>query len=242
MIVNKLNNEGILGIKNRAENWETAQTFAPIMANERQHILANQIISNSKQVGKFKPQDVRIELFWKGFRDYCYDRKIDRNNKEFKLKIAKLYRKLFPNLSEKLQKYQEAAKGSSRLKIDAKLNYNPDRPNFKDNLYQNLGNTEVDIVLEAPGFVLIGEAKRDETFGAKSKHSLPHQLIRQYVMTVMLKHLLLIEGQDKTEILPFVIGDDVEKFAQIKAMIFLGCLDKSNIFSWKNIETLGAER
>ena len=63
---------GILGIGNRTENWKTAQTFVKIIETKQQHLLASKIIFNAGENSpRLTENEVRIELFWKGFRDYC---------------------------------------------------------------------------------------------------------------------------------------------------------------------------
>ena len=53
-------------------------------------------------------------------------------------------------------------------------------------LRDNLINTEVDVVLESPDSLFIGEVKDVSDFGADSRYVLVHQLIRQYVTATIL--------------------------------------------------------
>ena len=46
----------------------------------------------------------------------------------------------------------------------------------------SLLGTEVDVVLETPKHLFIGEVKHESTFEADGKLVLVHQLMRQYVM------------------------------------------------------------
>ena len=58
---------GILGIKNRTENWKTAQTFAPFFSDEN---LRLGLVRKLGEPLETEPDDVQLELFWKGIRDY----------------------------------------------------------------------------------------------------------------------------------------------------------------------------
>lgn len=64
----------------------------------------------------------------------------------------------------------------------------------EENLYNNLLNTEIDIVLQTDTHLCIGEAKSSQKLDATSTHVLMHQLIRQYVMA---RILVRTYGQQK---------------------------------------------
>ena len=54
---------GILEIKNRTENWKTARTFAPFFADENLRLKLAHKLGEPEGTN---PQDVKLELFWKG--------------------------------------------------------------------------------------------------------------------------------------------------------------------------------
>lgn len=109
-----------------------------------------------------------------------------------------------------------------------------------DNFYDNLRNTEIDIVLHARDsngreYLLIGEAKHTQTFGVDSKLVLVHQLIRQFVMATILMRIL----DRDILIIPFVLCDNnkvesVRKKAQVCFMASEGIwyMSKRNILGW----------
>ena len=106
-------------------------------------------------------------------------------------------------------------------------------------LFQNLRNTEVDIVLEDSEYLYIGEAKHEKGFGADGKLILVHQLIRQYVMARIL--LDMSASTASKRIVPFVGGDDVSKLKkinQVRFMINQGWLQEDNVLSWQEIKDL----
>ena len=108
----------------------------------------------------------------------------------------------------------------------------------------NLRNTEIDIVLESPKHLFIGEAKYESTFGTKSDYVLVHQLIRQYVTA---RILLNLPQRDKTHsgksIVPFLVVDadkidSVKNMAQVKFMMNQKWLKEKNILTWDQIALL----
>ena len=111
-------------------------------------------------------------------------------------------------------------------------------------MYDNLRNTEIDIVLETPQYLFIGEAKGEMTFGADGGLVLVHQLIRQYVMAVVLVDLLVSKGCPQKKVVPFVVGDaaKLERARQVKFMRHQGWLEKRNILDWDKIKDLGKPR
>ena len=106
-------------------------------------------------------------------------------------------------------------------------------------------NTEIDIVISTPEYLLIGEAKHQETFGANSRHILVHQLIRQYVMASILVSMTVDENIVKThkEILSFVVCDfptQTRRMAQVEFLQKQGWINFSNVFSWAEIRCMNA--
>ena len=109
-------------------------------------------------------------------------------------------------------------------------------------LADNLKNTEVDIVLETPGRIFIGEAKHESDLGTSGDLILVHQLIRQYVTAIVLVHLL---GRPKKEVVPFVVTDknrleSTNNKAQVEFMIKheQKWLREENTLSWGDVNDI----
>ena len=79
-------------------------------------------------------------------------------------------------------------------------NYDVSTKDRMANLGNNLVNTEIDIVLQSPNHLFIGEAKHEMTFGANGRLVLVHQLIRQYVMAKILMDRLESDGLAKKNV------------------------------------------
>ena len=212
----------ILGITNRTENWKTARYFAPLFG-ARSVRLARRLLPEGERA-MLHPGDVRLELFWYGIRDYFDQQKLELKPEEERL--ADTYSRLFPLLQEKIQEF-----GKFRA---PKESYDGSR---KSEVASNLFHTEVDIVLESPTHLFIGEAKHLSTFGASGRDILTHQLIRQYVMACILVEL---SGRYRT-VVPFVVGDsgvDLGKRLQVQFMCDQGWMREENILEWSDIEAL----
>ena len=120
-----------------------------------------------------KPAEVHLELFWYGMRDYL-DKCVETKESVVE-DFAQRYRRLFPNLREKIEEFQ-SEKG---LKLQLPNQWNYDVPEDRmAQLGNNLVNTEIDVVLETPKCLFIGEAKAESTFGTDGSDVLVHQLIR----------------------------------------------------------------
>ena len=214
----------ILGIPNRTENWKTAVYFSPLFGEKS--------IRLAERLGEFpRPQsgEVKLELFWKGMRDHLHDRK--KNKKSAKQALVDRYNRLFPNLRGDIEKFGE-------LQIPNSQNYDASTEDRRVKLVENLANTEIDVVLETPSHLFVGEAKHEMRFGANGSYILVHQLIRQCVMANILIDFL--PNQIKKEVIPFVVGDDVEylnRTAQVHFMIDQGWMKKENILCWDEIRT-----
>ena len=221
---------GILGITNRTENWKTAQCFAPFfdsaLARAR---LVNYLLEPCAETHKIILEPIRIELFWKGMRDYMHTKKgVDKEV------LADRYQCLFRDLHGEVKQFP-------KLKNKYELSNTEDS---KKILYGNLRNTEIDIVLETPKHLFIGEAKDVSDLGAKGDYVLVHQLIRQYVTA---KILLNLPQLDKTHsgkgIVPFLVVDagkidKMKNTEQVKFMCEQGWLKEKNILSWDKIALL----
>ena len=213
----------ILDIINRTENWKTAVYFSPLFNGNSARL--------AERLGEFpKPQseDVKLELFWRGMRDFL---NITGVKKEFaRQDYADLYVRLFPDLRRSIEEFGEFHK----LQPD---NYDVSNDDRRVNLANNLANTEIDVVLETPNHIFIGEAKHKMTFGANGDLVLVHQLIRQYVMAKT-----LIEFSNKRKaVIPFVVCDNVDavmKTSQVHFMIEQGWLNAENVLDWKEIKKI----
>lgn len=224
----------ILGITNRTENWKTASSFAPFFddAPARRN-LANRLLEPLVE-----PQDdgeVQIELFWRGVRDQMAKESWTKRSKGEKTEViagfAYLYNRQFPKLREAVESFPD-------LSLPQEHNYRPADAD-REKLFNTLWHTEIDIVLETPDYLFIGEAKHESPFGNAGKLVLVHQLIRQYVTAKLLvEHL----GQAK-RIVPFIVADagklaSVNNTAQVKFMLAQGWLEGKNILSWDDIAAI----
>ena len=221
----------ILGITNRTENWKTARHFAPIFGANSVR-LARRLLGDEEERAKLQPGDVRLELFWYGMRDYLSDADLGVTAEEDGL--AYHYRSLFDksvDLRAKADKFAVEPKGFLKLKPK---NYDSSQTK---SLRNNLRNTEVDIVVESPTHLFIGEAKHESTFGASGGDVLTHQLVRQYVMA-----RILIEMQGAfRRVVPFVVGNHATallKNSQVRFMIKQNWMQEENVLEWSDIEAL----
>ena len=233
----------ILGIENRTENWKTAYHFSPFFRYEGARLrLAKKLIANHE--GK-QPSDVElgegnvgINLFWVGMRDYMHKFNKIQNNRVQDVDIiqdlAERYRCLFSDLRTKVCGFQH-------LRLSHPNNYDPFVGVNKVKLVNNLVHTEIDIVLETPNHVLIGEAKHETGFdNADTSYVLVHQLIRQYVTTKVLLDLLEIEKSEK-KVVQFVVADNKDaamNFGQVRFLIAQDWMNKDNVLIWEHIKEL----
>ena len=206
---------GILGIDNRTENWKTVQHFHGL-SDAAKVALAQRLGEPADTAA----EDIEIELFWYGIRDYKRDRE-----------LVEIYGCLFSALREKISAFE--FKRSRGLGLPMERNYTvPASPEDTNRLVRNLTNTEIDIVLETPNRIYIGEAKFvSERLGANGSYVLVHQLLREYVTARILVHLT---GTGKV-VVPFVVTADTDtmrKRAQVEFMIGQGWLRKKNILAW----------
>ena len=211
--------DGILGIVNRTENWKTAQLFHGLSDDGK--------VALAKRLGEpdgTPADDIRIELFWKGVRDYAHchgDLDLE--------KVTEIYDCRFANLRQKIET-------SKHRFNDLKGHNYVVSPETQKDLYNNLRNTEIDIVLETPKHLFIGEAKHESRFGGAGKLILVHQLVRQYVTATI---LLALVGEDKC-VVPFVVADadehkSVNRTAQVEFMVDQGWLKRENVLCWDDV-------
>ena len=209
---------GILDICNRTENWKTARYFAPYFGQG-----ANRLAERLN--GDPIESNVRLELYWKGMRDFL----AKMEDKEiWKVEIADRFKnsELFGNLRERVSGFRVSGRSGFR-----ELEPGHYDTSDSEGIYRNLYNTEIDIVLESRHALFIGEAKGEMALGADGRLVLVHQLIRQYVMANILVDLI---GKPK-RVVPFVVGCN-ERQRQIQFVLKQGWMEKRHILKWEDIE------
>ena len=226
----------VLRIENRTENWKTASCLRPFFSD--------QAVRLARRLGE--PQatsaaDVKLELYWKGVRDWC----AGRNKEECGKRLVDSCRRLFPDLRLRIKRY-----GHFRDLRDG--SYDVSSEDQRAQLVTNLVNTEIDIVLESPGHLYIGEAKYKSGFHAGGKLVLVHQLVRQYVVANVLVDVL---GCDR-EVVPFVVVEQAERRSgpkekaeepadwphQVRFMVEQGWMDAGNRLTWDDLAAMASER
>lgn len=235
---------GILGIRNRTENWKTAEVFCGLSEEKRGQLAAHLASRSAEALGK-----VRMELFWQGVRDWlnCELCKRGKNEtreereKKAREKLWNCYTENFNRLREEICSIRSTMKHPKIRCLKDHQNYSTNKK-FKQKLVDNLRNTEIDIVLQTSDFLFIGEAKHESSFHASSEFVLVHQLVRQYVMA----KTLLDVTDNKRRLVPFVIGDCPKRMkgtSQVNLMTQLKCpngdatwMDKRNVLSWECLE------
>ncbi len=220
---------GILGIDNRTENWKTAERFATLFRN------GNARKAFAVRLGEPKDtlaRQIKLELFWKGIRDYINKAKMDKQPGPTPQNLANLYKNIsqFHDLRERVDKFPG-------LKLPNDWNYHVGGKEAEVKLFNNLRNTEIDIVLETPRHLYIGEAKDESDFGTVGENVLVHQLIRQYVVAKILVSLIgKSDPEKKKAIVPFIVGTkkNIVELAQVKFMLSQKWIKESNVLSWRN--------
>ncbi len=211
----------ILGIENRTENWKTAYYFAPFFRCKDARLRLARRLGEPDET---QASEVCINLFWYGIRDHFASDGIG-DEKD----LAERYDCLFPHLSNNILSF-------SHLQTSQSFNYNPSQANQEVNLRNNLGNTEIDIVLETPNHLFIGEAKHETGFdNSDTSDVLVHQLIRQYVTTKVLLNIL----GNKKKVVQFVVADDRDhtmNFGQVKFLLQQCWMSENNVLTWKDIK------
>ncbi len=232
----------ILGINNRTENWKTAYEFAPFFRDGNACAkLARTLDESDSPTGN----EVKIELFWKGMRDYV-DKEWKGKEGVLKPKCVKAYRteERFRNLRDKILKFKGNGP-KNPLQVPNPWNYEPTKLDAEtgqtpeEALFNNLRNTEIDVVLETPNRLFIGEAKGEAALGTNGDYVLVHQLVRQYVMATILLNVMRI----KKGVVPFLVveGDKLAGMlntGQVQFMISQKWLKKENVLTWGDIRSL----
>ena len=226
---------GILGIENRTENWKTARHFAPFFKSaSARAALANRLLRPYEESESDAVKAVKMELYWKGMRDYIHE--LDKNKKPTTQDFQKRYVRLFPDLRDRICEFN--IQKFNDLRLPKPCNYDVSTESRMQSLRNNLRNTEIDIVLQTPRHLFIGEAKDESGFGADESLVLVHQLVRQYVMARILVDL--IPGATNTCVVPFIVGHpdklaSMTKTNQVRFMCGKGWLRRENVMSWDEI-------
>ncbi len=139
-----------------------------------------------------------------------------------------------------------AAFGPRGFKLLKALNYSPrSTPDGLGELFRNVRNTQIDVVLETERYLFIGEAKHLMPLEANGSLVLVHQLIRQYVMVKILLKLIKLrdrlDNSPEKKIVPFLVCDDVDDLAptaQVRFMIHEGWLRDGLVMNWGAIHLL----
>lgn len=223
---------GILGIENRTENWKTVEHFHGLTDDAKERL-----VKRLAGTEGFDPGNIEIELFWYGMRDYIAKCEEKNNAPPTREQVTSDYNNIFDDLHKEVREFQSKTY-PSRFPDLKPHNYNASKDN-EQKLFDNLRHTEVDIVIQSGGLILLGEAKDESPFGADSRYVLVHQLIRQHVMT---RILLKVCGVDK-KICHFVVGDckkieSIKNTLQVKFLVKQGWLKKENVLSWDDIAEL----
>ncbi len=219
----------ILGIENRTENWKTVEHFHGL-SYDAKVCLVKRLLGREE----VELDDIEIELFWYGMRDWVYEQHRGISVLTDKW-LEECYNEQFSSLRGELEAYIERAGQSQTFNRLKDQNYIASKDTVKS-LRNNLINTEVDIVVSTQNYLFIGEAKLESTFGADSRFILVHQLIRQYVMASMLLDKLNLT--ENKRVIPFIVGRNAERIRehhQVKFMLDRHWLRKENVLSWKDI-------
>ena len=119
------------------------------------------------------------------------------------------------------------------LRLPNAWNYDPSIENSTAKLGTNLVGTEIDVVLESPEHLYIGEAKEEMDLDGNGDLVLVHQLLRQYVMAKILVRLC---GSQK-KVIPFLVREKLKGREQVQVdfMVAKGWLKRENILRWDEI-------
>ena len=223
---------GILGIRNRTENWKTARVFSPFFEDDTaRYRLAEKLGAPPSD----SSGETRFELYWKGMRDYIKSPP-DGASAPTRPSLAECYNCLFPGLRDEIEKFGRFPKLKD-YNYRASSEDTQKRLCRQKRLYNNLRHTEIDIILETPKHLFVGEAKHESYgFGTNSNHILVHQLIRQHVMAKTLIEIC----RSKKEVTHFLVGDrdKLNESWQVKFMKQKGWLEEGNVLSWDDVKEL----
>ena len=98
--------------------------------------------------------------------------------------------------------------------------------------------------MDAPEYLLIGEAKHKSGFGRDGNLFLVHQLIRQYVLAKILMECWKVENKDKDsekKVVTFIVGDNRKALLKVNQVNFMTkqeWLNPDNVLSWDCIDAI----
>lgn len=223
--------KGILGIHNRTENYQTATRLAKLLNPNSVAARRNLV----KKLSSDADRDfVEVELFWHGFRDYvdCSEKSKD----EIRKSSVEFYDETFKDLGNNIRtkEYRNKLLQNPQKNIDHC--YNPKTKRARENFFNNLIGTEIDIVLQTPSHLFIGEAKYLEGFSANSDLVLVHQLIRQFVMAKTVLHLT---ESSEMHLVQFIVGMKCDvAYGQVNFMEECHELQRNNILTWEQLSEI----
>ena len=134
---------GILGIENRTENWKTVQHFYGLGDNAKVRLVRRLLKPSGEP--QFQPDYVMVELFWKGMRDYLDQLKRENKDIPTAKQLAECYASQFGELRESVASF-DAGRRPRKFRTPKPHNYDGSEENHAA-LFNNLRNTEIDIVL-----------------------------------------------------------------------------------------------
>ena len=167
---------------------------------------------------------------WKDEQENSTSKKQKREDK-YAGPLAKTYQKLFASLRNDIDK-------SKSLILRKEWHYQAFDEKRVKKLFHNLHGTEMDIVLDTPGYLFVGEAKDESRLGANGDLVLVHQLIRQYVTARVLLHFT---GNSNKKVALFSVVKNRESFLrtyQVKFVLDKGWLCTANVLTWEDINQL----
>lgn len=221
---------GILDITNRTENWQTVKHFHGDGLSDAAKVGLARLLGEPDET---TADDIKVELFWRGMRDYA------KKNGVLTDDLVASYGRMFGGLRDEI----DASPHTPRFRDLRSHNYTvPVSMEHRENLANNLKNTEVDIVLETPRRILIGEGKyRSPSFGTSRKYVLVHQLIRQYVTATILVDLV---GGGKA-VVPFIVAERSWLTGPIKGQIAFmkqKWLCEDHVLTWEDVGCVTRQR
>ena len=125
-----------------------------------------------------------MELFWRGMRDFHHPNGLKGMDvADFALRYDRLFG---PEGNTDLRNAIRSFKHLDGLPFKCLQDHNYVAKGHIRILCNNLFYPEIDVVLESPGFLYIGEAKYESGFSTDAPYLLVHQLVREYVMASVL--------------------------------------------------------
>ena len=228
----------ILGIENRDENWRTAHYFSPFFRDEGARL---RLAGRLGEPGGTQASEVCINLFWYGMRDHLHPQgNYNDLVKKYKKVFAECYMRHFGELRDKIENFRHEGSKFADLRDKNYALHTGDEHGMSE-LFSNIFHTEIDVVLQTPNHLYIGEAKHEETFDANGKYVLVHQLIRQYVTARILVCRLVSENKiTPKKVVPFVVRNTPMggEQAQVYFMIQQGWMSNKNVLTWEDIKKL----